>query len=106
MSIRVLIADDQELVRTGFRMILTAAGDIEVVGEAANGQDAVAEAWASSPDVVLMDVRMPVLDGISATREIIRRSGADAPRIVILTTFDLDQYVYDALRAGASGFLI
>ena len=106
MSIRVLIADDQELVRTGFRMILTAAGDIEVVGEAANGQDAVAEARASSPDVVLMDVRMPVLDGISATREIIRRSGADAPRIVILTTFDLDQYVYDALRAGASGFLI
>jgi DNA-binding NarL/FixJ family response regulator len=106
VSIRVLIADDQELVRTGFRMILTAAGDIEVVGEAANGQDAVAEARASSPDVVLMDVRMPVLDGISATREIIRRSGADAPRIVILTTFDLDQYVYDALRAGASGFLI
>ena len=106
MSIRVLIADDQELVRTGFRMILTAAGDIEVVGEAANGQDAVTEARASSPDVVLMDVRMPVLDGISATREIIRRSGADAPRIVILTTFDLDQYVYDALRAGASGFLI
>jgi DNA-binding NarL/FixJ family response regulator len=106
VSIRVLIADDQELVRTGFRMILTAAGDIEVVGEAANGQDAVAEARASSPDVVLMDVRMPVLDGIAATREIIRRSGADAPRIVILTTFDLDQYVYDALRAGASGFLI
>jgi DNA-binding NarL/FixJ family response regulator len=106
VSIRVLIADDQELVRTGFRMILTAAGDIEVVGEAANGQDAVAEARASSPDVVLMDVRMPVLDGISATREIIRRSGADAPRIVILTTFDLDQYVYDALRAGASGFLL
>ena len=96
MSIRVLIADDQELVRTGFRMILTAAGDIEVVGEAANGQDAVVEARASSPDVVLMDVRMPVLDGIAATREIIRRSGADAPRIVILTTFDLDQYVYDA----------
>ena len=106
MSIRVLIADDQELVRTGFRMILTAAGDIEVVGEAANGQDAVTEARTSSPDVVLMDVRMPVLDGIAATREIIRRSGADAPRIVILTTFDLDQYVYDALRAGASGFLI
>jgi DNA-binding NarL/FixJ family response regulator len=106
VSIRVLIADDQELVRTGFRMILTAAGDIEVVGEAANGQDAVVEARASSPDVVLMDVRMPVLDGIAATREIIRRSGADAPRIVILTTFDLDQYVYDALRAGASGFLI
>jgi DNA-binding NarL/FixJ family response regulator len=106
VSIRVLIADDQELVRTGFRMILTAAGDIEVVGEAANGQDAVVEARASSPDVVLMDVRMPVLDGIAATREIIRRSGADAPRIVILTTFDLDQYVYDALRAGASGFLL
>ncbi len=106
MSVRVVIADDQELVRTGFRMILTAAGDIEVVGEAANGQEAVAEARTKSPDVVLMDVRMPVLDGISATREIIRRSGADAPRIVILTTFDLDQYVYDALRAGASGFLI
>jgi DNA-binding NarL/FixJ family response regulator len=106
MSIRVLIADDQELVRTGFRMILTAAGDIEVVGEAANGREAVASVHALAPDVVLMDVRMPQLDGIAATREITARGAAPAPRVLMLTTFDLDEYVYDALRAGASGFLL
>ncbi|MGO8994419.1 MAG: response regulator [Polyangiaceae bacterium] len=106
MSIRVLIADDQELVRTGFRMILTAAGDIEVVGEAANGLEAVRSVRSTATDVVLMDVRMPELDGISATREIITRGGTNAPRVLILTTFDLDEYVYDALRAGASGFLL
>jgi DNA-binding NarL/FixJ family response regulator len=106
VSIRVLIADDQELIRTGFRLILTAAGDIEVVGEAANGLEAVRSVRSTATDVVLMDVRMPELDGISATRQIIARSGTNAPRVLILTTFDLDEYVYDALRAGASGFLL
>jgi DNA-binding NarL/FixJ family response regulator len=106
VSVRVLIADDQELVRTGFRMILTAAGDIEVVGEATNGVEAVSLARSLAPDVVLMDVRMPELDGIAATREIIARGGTSAPRVLMLTTFDLDEYVYDALRAGASGFLL
>ena len=106
MSIRVLIADDQELVRTGFRMILTSAGDIEVVGEAANGVEAVKLARTLTPDIVLMDVRMPERDGISATREVIASGGAGAPRVLILTTFDLDEYVYDALVAGASGFLL
>jgi len=106
LSIRVLIADDQELVRTGFRMILNAAEDIEVVGEAANGLEAISMTRSLAPDVVLMDVRMPELDGISAAAEIAARAGASAPRVLILTTFDLDQYVYDALRAGASGFLL
>jgi DNA-binding NarL/FixJ family response regulator len=100
----VLIADDQELVRTGFRLILGAAGDIEVVGEASNGLEAVSLARSLAPDVVLMDVRMPELDGIAATREILTRAGA--PRVLMLTTFDLDEYVYDALRSGASGFLL
>jgi DNA-binding NarL/FixJ family response regulator len=106
VSIRVLIADDQELVRTGFRMILNAAEDLEVVGEAANGLEAISMTRSLTPDVVLMDVRMPELDGIAAAREIVTRGGANAPRVLILTTFDLDQYVYDALRAGASGFLL
>jgi DNA-binding NarL/FixJ family response regulator len=106
VSVRVVIADDQELVRTGFRMILTAAGDIEVVGEACNGLEAVGLARSLAPDVVLMDVRMPELDGIAAAREIITHAGADRPRVLMLTTFDLDEYVYDALRAGASGFLL
>jgi DNA-binding NarL/FixJ family response regulator len=106
MSVRVLIADDQELVRTGFRMILSAADDIDVVGEARNGLEAISMARELRPDVILMDVRMPELDGIAATREIVDRSGAPAPRVVMLTTFDLDEYVYDALRAGASGFLL
>jgi DNA-binding NarL/FixJ family response regulator len=102
----LLIADDQELVRTGFRMILSAAEDIEVVGEAANGLEAISMTRSLTPDVVLMDVRMPELDGIAAAREIVTRGGPNAPRVLILTTFDLDQYVYDALRAGASGFLL
>lgn len=104
--IKVLITDDQELIRTGFRMILTAAGDIEVVGEARNGQEAVKLARSLAPDVVLMDVRMPELDGIAATRQILDQTGSNPPRVLILTTFDLDEYVYDALRAGASGFLL
>jgi len=104
VSIRVLIADDQALVRTGFRMILDAEPGIEVVGEAANGEQAVHSAGRLEPDVVLMDVRMPELDGIEATRRL--RANGSAARVLVLTTFDLDEYVYEALRAGASGFLL
>jgi DNA-binding NarL/FixJ family response regulator len=105
LTIRVLLADDQTLVRSGFRMILRTEPDIEVVGEAANGGEAVALSRDLKPDVVLMDVRMPNLDGIEATRQII--DGTEpAPRVLVLTTFDLDEYVYEALRAGASGFLL
>ncbi len=107
MSIGVLIADDQALVRAGFRMVLEAEEDIAVVGEAANGEQAVHGAQRLAPDVVLMDIRMPELDGIAATRRILgESSGEGAPRVLILTTFDLDEYVYDALGAGASGFLL
>jgi len=102
--IRILIADDQELVRTGFRVVLEAEADFDVVGEAADGLDAVQAAEALHPDLVLMDIRMPNLDGIEATRRIAATEAA--PRILILTTFDLDDYVYEALRAGASGFLL
>jgi DNA-binding NarL/FixJ family response regulator len=102
--IRVLVVDDQELVRSGFSVILDAADDITVIGEAANGEAAVAAVAADQPDVVLMDIRMPGMDGLEATRQITGRS--PAPRIVMLTTFDLDDYVYEALRAGASGFLL
>jgi DNA-binding NarL/FixJ family response regulator len=105
MTIRVLIADDQTLVRSGFRMILRAEPDIDVVGEAADGAEAIALARERDPDVVLMDVRMPNVDGIAATRQIMDR-GEHAPRVLVLTTFDLDEYVYEALRAGASGFLL
>ena len=105
MTIRVLIADDQTLVRGGFRMILRAEADIDVVGEAADGAEAVALARELSPDVVLMDVRMPNVDGIEATRRIVDGSEG-APRVLVLTTFDLDEYVYEALRAGASAFLL
>ncbi|GAA3069058.1 response regulator transcription factor [Streptosporangium carneum] len=105
MTIRVLIADDQGMVRTGFTVFLGSQPDIEVVGEAANGREAVTRAAELRPDVVLMDVRMPVMDGLAATREIMA-SGDPTPKILILTTFDLDDYVYDALRAGASGFLL
>jgi DNA-binding NarL/FixJ family response regulator len=106
VSIGVLIADDQALVRTGFRMILSAEPDIEVLGEAVDGREAVALARELEPDVVLMDVRMPELDGIEATRRIVSRAGHERPRILMLTTFDLNEYVYHALRAGASGFLL
>jgi DNA-binding NarL/FixJ family response regulator len=104
MSIRVVLADDQALVRTGFRMILAEAGDIEVAGEAGDGEAAVQVAAQVIPDVVLMDVRMPGTDGIAATRLI--RAAQPATRVLILTTFDLDEYVYAGLRAGASGFLL
>jgi DNA-binding NarL/FixJ family response regulator len=104
VSVRVLIADDQALVRGGFRMILEAKEDMEVVGEAGDGAEAVALVEQLQPDVVLMDVRMPDVDGIEATRHI-AASGSSA-RIVILTTYDVDEYVFSALRAGASGFLL
>jgi len=106
MTVRVLIVDDQALVRTGFRMILEAEEDIEVVGEAADGVEAITEARRLEPDVVLMDVRMPELDGIEATRRLLANGGAGDTKVVMLTTFDMDEYVFDALRAGASGFLL
>jgi DNA-binding NarL/FixJ family response regulator len=102
--IRVVLADDQELVRTGFRMILDSREDLEVVGEAADGREAVAVAERTAPDVVLMDIRMPGMDGIAATRALV--DGGNPARIVMLTTFDLDEYVFAALRAGASGFML
>ena len=104
MSIRVLLADDQALVRSGFRLILEAREDIEVVGEAEDGAEAVELARRLDPDVILMDVRMPKVDGVEATRRL-TASGSRA-RVVILTTFDLDEYVHEAIRAGASGFLL
>jgi len=104
--IRVLLADDQRLVRAGFRSILGGEPDIEVVAEAGDGSEAVLLTLRERPDVVLMDVRMPALDGIEATRQIVADARLAAVKVVILTTFDLDEYVYGALRAGASGFLV
>jgi len=103
--IRILIADDQPMVRAGLRMILELEPDIDIVGEAADGNEAVAVAAATEPDVILMDVRMPNLDGLEATRRIVG-SREDGPRVLILTTFDLDVYVYEALASGASGFVL
>jgi len=104
MTIRVLVADDQSMVRAGFRMLLSGDDDIEVVAEAGNGVEAVEKAARFDPTVVLMDIRMPELDGLEATRRIVAADGS--ARILILTTFDLDEYVYEALRAGASGFVL
>src|SRR5690348_8421599 len=104
MSIRVLVTDDQSMVRAGFRMLLTGERDIEVVAEASNGLEAVAMAERHDPAVVLMDIRMPEIDGLEATRRILAANSA--ARILILTTFGLDEYVYEALRAGASGFVL
>jgi DNA-binding NarL/FixJ family response regulator len=103
--IRILLVDDQALVRAGFRMILDAEPQMEVVGEARDGREAIDQVRALSPDVVLMDIRMPELDGLEATRRILE-GGDETTKILMLTTFDLDEYVYEALRAGASGFLL
>jgi DNA-binding NarL/FixJ family response regulator len=104
MTTRVLIADDQSMVRHGFRMIIDAEPDLEVVGEAGDGEQALAACRRLAPHVVLMDIRMPVVDGLEATRRLL--VAEDPPRVVILTTFDIDEYVFEALRAGASGFLL
>ena len=105
-SISVVLVDDQEMIRSGLRLILEAEGDIEVVGEASDGAAAVEVVRWRRPDVVLMDVQMPNVDGIEATRRIVAAATEPSPRVVILTTFDLDEYVFEALRAGASGFLL
>lgn len=104
--IKVLLADDEGLVRSGFRVLIDVEDDIEVVGEATTGAQAVEQARATRPDVVLMDIRMPVLDGIQATRQIAKTAGLQQVRILILTTYETDEYVFDALEAGASGFLL
>jgi DNA-binding NarL/FixJ family response regulator len=106
MTIKVVVADDQALVRGGFSVLLNSAPDIDVVGEAGDGGEAVDVVVRERPDVVLMDIRMPVIDGIEATRRIIADERTAATKILIVTTFDLDEYVYDGLRAGASGFLL
>jgi DNA-binding NarL/FixJ family response regulator len=106
MNVRILIADDQALVRAGFRMILEAEPEIEVIGEASDGREAVTMTRELQPDVVLMDIRMPELDGLEATRQVLADQGENGPRVLMLTTFDLNEYVYEALRAGASGFLL
>jgi DNA-binding NarL/FixJ family response regulator len=106
MTVRVLIADDQQLIRAGFRLILSTQPGLEVVGEASNGVEAVTMTAQLHPDVVLMDIRMPEVDGIEATRRILAARAAAPTRVLMLTTFDMDEYVYDALRAGASGFLL
>ena len=106
MTTRVLVVDDQALLRTAFSSLIDAEDDLEVVGQAADGREAVEIAARLRPDVVVMDVRMPVMDGIEATRQVTAGQGAGVPRVLILTTFDLDEYVFEALRAGASGFAL
>jgi DNA-binding NarL/FixJ family response regulator len=106
VSIRVLVVDDQELLRSAFRAVIDAEDDMEVVGEAAEGAEAVRLASSACPDVVVMDVRMPVMDGIEATRRITAVRPDGPPRVLVLTTFDLDEYVFEAMRAGASGFVL
>lgn len=106
MTIRVLLAEDQALVRAGFRGLLERADDIEIVGEVDNGSDAVKAASSAHPDVVLMDIRMPVMDGLEATRRIVADERLSGVRVIVLTTFELDEYVFEALRVGASGFLL
>jgi DNA-binding NarL/FixJ family response regulator len=106
MTIRVLIADDEALIRAGFRVLVGAAPDLEVVGEAVNGADAVRQAHAARPDVVLLDIRMPVMDGLEATRRIVQADRDGAIRVLIVTTFDHDEHVFESLRVGASGFVL
>ncbi len=106
MTIRVVLAEDQALVRAGFRGLLERSPDIEVAGEVANGADAVNVARSARPDIVLMDIRMPLMDGLEATRRIVADEQLSAVRVIVLTTFDLDEYVFEALRVGASGFLL
>ena len=106
MSVRLLIVDDQELVRTGFRLFLETQEDFEVVGEAGDGEEAIERARELRPDVVLMDIRMPTMDGVEATARLSQAGIDPAPRVLVLTTFDLDEYVFGALRAGAAGFLL
>lgn len=106
MTIRVLVADDQALVRAGFAVIIDSSGDLQVVGEASTGKEAVSLARELDPDIVLMDIRMPEMDGLEATREILAADKEDHTRVLVLTTFDADEYVYGALRVGASGFLL
>ena len=106
MSIRLLIVDDQELVRTGFRLFLETQDDLEVVGEAGDGAEAIERARELRPDVILMDIRMPGMDGVEATGRLTAAGIEPPPRVLVLTTFDLDEYVFGALRAGAAGFLL
>jgi DNA-binding NarL/FixJ family response regulator len=106
VTIKVVVADDQALVRAGFRVLVNSARDLEVVGEASDGVEAVSVVEATRPDVVLMDVRMPKMDGLEAARQIVRSQATAGSRILMLTTFDLDEYIFDALRIGASGFLL
>jgi DNA-binding NarL/FixJ family response regulator len=106
MTITVVVADDQALVRAGFRVLVNSASDLEVVGEASDGIEAVEVVEATCPDVVLMDVRMPRMDGLEATRQIVKSQGAAGSRVLMVTTFDLDEYIFDALRFGASGFVL